>query len=598
MKGRNCVTLLSLYLIDTDVPQVLDIAVRVLSLLGGLGIFLYGMKLMSESLQKVAGNRLRKILSMMTRNKYTGFLAGLLVTGLVQSSSATTVMVVSFVNAGLLTLSGSIAVILGANLGTTVTAWLVSLLGFKFSIAAVSLPLIGLSLPFLFARRGLRRNWGEVILGFALLFLGLQFMKEVFPGMREKAEFYQFLASFTDLGWVSVLLFVFLGMLITIVIQSSSATMALTLVLAYNNLVPFDLAAAMVLGENLGTTITANLAATVANITAKQTARAHFLINLIGVIWMLIVFKPFLKLLDSVFIFLVDDPIFSAAPATTPDGLAMLPIGLAAFHSAFNLINVSILIFLIPQLKKISGRMVRLRTGNIEYHIRSLDAGIVSVSELSMLEARQSIAQLGLIITRMFSDVTALFMEKEDRRFAKINRRISKHEDLIDAFRSRINEFLTNLSADDLSVPASRKVSAMRFISDNLENIGDRCFELSRIISQKQEKKVWFHQEQREGILALFHLVTESLRIMNANLSLDYDSVKPEAALDAEKKVDEQRNALVEAYLQEISQGTHRADAGNYFRDLYSIAERIGDHVINITEVMLSSQQKNKRAKN
>jgi phosphate:Na+ symporter len=214
-----------------------------------------------------------------------------------------------------------------------------------------------------------------------------------------------------------------------------------------------------------------------------------------------------------------------------------------------------------------------------------------------MLEARQSIAQLGQIIARMFADVSDLFREKDDRRFAKIHRRIARHEDLIDAFRARINEFLTNLSADDLSVAASRKVSAMRFISDNLENIGDRCFELSRIISQKRERKVWFHQEQREGIQILFHLVAEALYIMNANLGLDYDSVKPEEALDAEKKVDEQRNALVEAYLLEISQGTHRADAGNYFRDLYSIAERIGDHAINITEVMLSSQQKNKRAK-
>ncbi|PLW99998.1 MAG: Na/Pi cotransporter, partial [Marinilabiliales bacterium] len=278
--------------------SVFQIIGQILTLVGSLGLFLFGMKLMSESLQKVAGSRMRSILNAMTQNRFRGVLTGFMITTVIQSSSATTVMIVSFVNAGLLSLTGAIGVIMGANIGTTVTAWIISLMGFKISVSALSLPLIGIFLPLMFSKKGKRKSWGEFVLGFAILFMGLQFLKDSVPDVNTNPEFFNFLAQYTNAGYASIMLFVLIGTLLTVVIQSSSATMALTLVLCYNGVIPFELAAAMVLGENIGTTITANIAAIVANVSAKRAARAHFLFNVFGGLWILLLFHPFLSAID------------------------------------------------------------------------------------------------------------------------------------------------------------------------------------------------------------------------------------------------------------------------------------------------------------
>jgi phosphate:Na+ symporter len=307
-------------------------------------MFLYGMKVMSEALQRVSGDKMRTILSAMTANRFLGVLTGFLVTTIIQSSSATTVMVVGFVNAGLITLAQSIGVIMGANIGTTVTGWMISVLGFKVSIAEYVLPLVGLGLPLVFSKITKRRSLGEILIGFALLFLGLEFMKGAVPDIRQNPEILSFLQHYTDLGFGSTLIFLAIGTILTIVIQSSSATMALTFVMCNQGWISFDLAAAMILGENIGTTITANLAATVGNISAKRTAMVHFLFNSIGVIWMLIIFNNFVGLVDNI--------ITKNNGVSPSENAEMIPIALSLFHTSFNVINTLLFIWFTPLLKK------------------------------------------------------------------------------------------------------------------------------------------------------------------------------------------------------------------------------------------------------
>ena len=335
------------------------IIIKVLVLIGSLGFFLYGMKLMSESLQKVAGKKMKSILSAMTSNRIKGVFTGFLVTTVIQSSSATTVMLVSFVNAGLLTLLEATGVIMGANIGTTVTAWIISLLGFKVSLSALSLPLIGLSLPLFFSSNERRKTWGEFIVGFAILFLGLQALKEAVPDIKSNPEILAFLSNYIDFGYWSVFIFIIVGTILTVVIQSSSATMALTLVLCYNGLIPFHIAAAMVLGENIGTTITANIAAIIGNVNAKRAARSHLIFNLIGVIWMIIFFFPFLRWIDNIVEFRTGFSILDNSSAVGFEKTKeILPIALAVFHTIFNIINTSLLIGFAPFIVKMTKWMV------------------------------------------------------------------------------------------------------------------------------------------------------------------------------------------------------------------------------------------------
>lgn len=322
----------------------------ILQLMGALGLFLFGMKVMSDALLKLAGNKLRSILASMTSNRVFGVLTGFIITSVIQSSSATTLMVVSFSNAGLLTLVESISVIMGANIGTTITAWLITLLGFKVSMSTIALPLVGFGFLFTFSKKKNFDNWGSFIIGFALLFIGLQFLKEAMPDIKNNPEILAFLSQYTNLGFLSVLLFLFIGTVLTVVIQSSSATMALTLIMTAEGWIPFELAAAMVLGENIGTTITANLAALVASFKAKRTARAHLVFNIIGVIWVLILFYPFLR-----FIGWLSELIGSESPYVTA---AAIPVAISLFHTAFNIINTFVLIWFINPIARLVEKIV------------------------------------------------------------------------------------------------------------------------------------------------------------------------------------------------------------------------------------------------
>jgi phosphate:Na+ symporter len=325
----------------------------ILQLLGSLGLFLFGMTVMSDALMKLAGNRMRKILASMTSNRFLGVITGFLITSIIQSSSATTLMVVSFTNASLLTLTESISVIMGANIGTTITAWLITILGFKVSMSAIALPLVGLGFGFTFSKKEQQKNWGMFIIGFAVLFIGLQFLKDAVPDVKNNPDILAFLTRYTDLGFLSVLLFLFIGTLLTVIIQSSSATMALTLIMTAQGWIPFELAAAMVLGENIGTTITANLAALVANFNAKRTARAHLIFNIIGVIWVLIVFYPFLKLIDWM--------VLQTGSESPYLNAAAIPVAISLFHTFFNVLNTFLLIWFVKPIAKIVKRVVKER---------------------------------------------------------------------------------------------------------------------------------------------------------------------------------------------------------------------------------------------
>ncbi len=567
--------------------EVLSIIGQVLTLLGALGLFLFGMKLMSDALQKVAGSRMRHILGAMTSSRIKGVFTGILITSTIQSSSATTVMVVSFVNAGLLSLVAAVGVIMGANIGTTVTAWLISLLGFNISLSFLSLPLIGLSLPLFFSKNSLRKSWGEFIIGFAILFIGLQFLKESVPDIHNNPESLHFLSSFTDLGFLSVLIFVAIGTILTIIIQSSSATMALTLVMCYNGLIPFELAAAMVLGENIGTTITANLAAIVANISAKRAARAHFLFNIFGVLWMLTVFHYFLMAINyflqkkhgvSILETRLSDVEFE-------DIKSVYPIALSLFHTSFNIINTLILIGFAPFIAKIATLMVPSKTeDDEEFSLKYINSGMFSTSELSILQARKEISNFGLRIEKMFLQLQSMLTETKSKKYYKLLGKIEKGEQITDDLEQEISLYLTNVAEGELSHDSSKKIRAMIKMIDEMESIGDVIFAMSKVVDRIKEKKITLNQHQDESLNELFELLLQAFTEMNRSLEKGFSEVNTDKAYLLEAMINEKRDQIRQQHVEDLKEKRYKYKTGAYYGDLFSLSERIGDYILNVSE--------------
>ncbi len=570
--------------------EVLSIIGRILTLVGALGLFLFGMKLMSESLQKVAGSRMRQILAAMTDNRFKGVLTGLLVTTTIQSSSATTVMMVSFVNAGLLSLIGAVGIIMGANIGTTVTAWLISLLGFKVSLSFLSLPIIGLSFPFFLSKNNTRKSWGEFLVGFAVLFIGLQFLKESVPDIRSNPEALHFLSYFTDAGYLSILIFVIIGTLLTVVIQSSSATMALTLVLCYNGVLSFELAAAMVLGENIGTTITANIAAIVANVSAKRAARAHLIFNLFGVIWMLIVFHPFLRLVD----FFMQEQhqtvsILSTNLSNTDfeEIKNSYPIALAVFHTAFNIINTLVLIGFSKFIADVATRIVPDdEEDDEEFRLKYIDTGLVSTSEISLMQAKNEIANFGLKTRKMIGFIPTLMTCESDKKYHKLLKRIAKYEDITDNIEVEISNFLTRISESEMSKDSSVEIRSMLKIIDDLESVGDVIYQISRIVDNNKQQKIHLTEKQSQNMNELYLLVVEAIEEMNKNLLLPYREVDPQKAFKLEHQINKKRDKMRQKHIDDLKEKKYKHKVGAYYSDLYSLTEKTGDYVINVTEAM------------
>ena len=549
-----------------------------LTLLGALGLFLFGMKLMSEALQKVAGSKLRNILSAMTSNRVKGVLTGVLITAIIQSSSATTVMVVSFVNAGLLSLTQSVGVIMGANVGTTVTAWLISIIGFKIKISALAFPLIGIGFPLIFSKNKKLSSWGEVIFGFSILFIGLDSLKSSVPDIHNSPEIFSFLAHYTNMGFGSVLIFLAIGTILTVVIQSSSATIALTLVMCNNGWLPFELAAAMVLGENIGTTITANIAALVANASAKRAARAHLIFNVLGVIWVLSIFPFFLNLIDSVSIMVTGNSPFKINSA--------IPIALSLFHTIFNITNVLLLIGFTNLIVKIVTKLVPVKKEDEEFRLQHISMGMLSTSELSTLQAKNEIASYANHTKKMFGFVKKLFDEKNEKNFNKLYEKSIKYEDISDNIEVEIASYLTKISEDVLSTSASVRISSMLKIVSDIESIADSCYNLTKACKRKFEQKPPFIKCSVDNIHNMFGLIDEALETMIFNLEHDYHLVSLKKANDVEKRINKYRTELKQEHLNNIKTKKYTYQSGVIYNDLFLECEKLGDYVINVSEAL------------
>lgn len=565
---------------------------QILIILGALGFFIFGMKVMSEGIQKLAGGKLREILSAMTNNRVSGVFTGFFTTSLIQSSSATTVMIVSFVNAGLLNLRQAIGVIMGANIGTTMTAWLLVLFGFsKFSLSNYALPIIAIGLPLLFVKKSSLKALGEFLVGFALLFMGLSALKEGVEVLEldKNQEFINWINGLGGNGFISTLLFVLIGTILTIIVQSSSAAMALTLTFVSAGL-SLPLAAAIVLGENIGTTITANLAALIGNVHAKRAARAHLVFNIFGVIWMLFFFHLFLSGISNFMATTewgaplndVSDPAYGSA-----ENKDAVRISLALFHTCFNIINTLILIWFVNWIAKIVVKMTPSKgdddTFNLEYI--GTESSFKS-PELSLLEVKKEVAKFGKITAKLSGFIQQLLVEHNAKQKASLLKRVEKYEEITDRVEVEVANYLSRVSEGNLTEETTRQVRGFLSIVNDLERIGDIYFQMSKIIERKSEEKVWFAPEQREKLLTMMKKVDEAFEIMITNLNGEFGSDNDNQAHQKEDEINEYRNYLRKFHLESIENKDYNVKSGMVFNEMVSLTEKVGDHIINVSEAM------------
>lgn len=556
-----------------------------LKLIGSLGLFLYGMKIMSEGLQKVAGDRLRSILTAMTTNRVTGVLTGVLITALIQSSSATTVMVVSFVNAGLLTLAESISVIMGANIGTTVTAWIISIFGFKVDMAAFALPLLAIALPLIFSGKSNRKSVGEFIFGFSFLFMGLSYLKANAPDLNANPEMLAFVQNYTDMGFFSILLFLFIGTILTMIVQASAATMAITLIMCANGWISLELGAALVLGENIGTTITANLAALTANTQAKRAALAHFVFNVFGVIWVLIIFHPFMQLVNWV----VDTFFQTSNPEVA------ISYKLSAFHSIFNICNVCILIWGVKLIERTVCALIHPKEEDEEPRLRFITGGMLSTAELSILQARKEIHLFAERTHRMFGMVQDLLHTEKDDDFNKLFSRIEKYENISDNMELEIANYLNQVSEGRLSSESKLQIRAMLREVTEIESIGDSCYNLARTINRKRQTNQDFTEKQYEHIHFMMKLTNDALAQMIVVVEKpEHQSIDINKSFNIENEINNYRNQLKNQNILDVNNKEYDYQMGVYYMDIIAECEKLGDYIVNVVEA--SSDVKEKKA--
>lgn len=552
-----------------------------LRLIGALGFFLYGMKIMSEGLQKFAGDSLRRILTAMTSNRVAGVLTGVLITALIQSSSATTVMVVSFVNAGLLSLTQAIGVIMGANIGTTVTAWIISALGFKIDIGEFALPILAFAIPFLFSNKGSRKSMGEFIFGFCFLFMGLQALKDNAPDLGANPDMLAFVQNYADMGYLSILLFLFIGTVLTIILQSSSATMAITLIMCANGWIGYHLGVALVLGENIGTTITANLAALTGNTQSRRAALAHLVFNLFGVFWVLLLFYPFT---NAVAWFVTDC-------MGVTDQTVAVPFMLSAFHTTFNISNTFILIWFVPLIEKVVCLLIKPKADEEEYRLRYITGGMLSTAELSVIQAHKEISLFAERTARMFNMVKSLFYEKNEEQFLKTYSRVEKYENISDRMEVEIANYLTQVSEGRLSSEGKEDIRVMLRSVSEIESIADSCNNLARSIKRRNEFKSTFTEEQNQHMDHMFELVTAALDRMNVVLHKNEpsrDDVNP--SYNIENEINNYRNQLKVRNLEDINNKKYSYQDGVYYMDMLNENEKLGDYVLNVVQAVVEKK--------
>jgi phosphate:Na+ symporter len=555
---------------------------QVFTLIGALGMFLYGMTLMSEGLQKTAGDKLRSFLAQMTSNRFKRVLTGLGVTALVQSSSATTIMVVSFVNAGLLTLGNAIGVIMGANIGTTLTAW-VTALGFSVDISVFSVPLMALGFILHASKKQKNKSIGEFVVGFAIMFLGLSFMKSSAGALLDnKDAMLAFFSHFTGFGFWSEIIFLLAGTILTIVLQASSATMAITMLLTTSGLIDFPLACAMVLGENIGTTITANMAASVGNTSAKRTARAHTVFNVFGVIWVLIIFSPFLNLVGLVMEFLgFSNPL--TVDLTSPDANESLLYGISMLHTLFNIFNTLLLIWFTPLIEKIVVWMVKSPKGEEVFRLKYISGGPLSTAELSLDAAQQEVVHFAEICRNGFSYMRQAVNEQNPDKFEALNDKLIKYEEITDRIEFEIATYVNEVSKNEISEEATQKIKSIYKIVKEMESLGDSGEAIGRILKRKNVHGKAFDKSLLDRLNKMMDLVQKGYDVMVANLK-NPELTDISNAVNAEYNIDECRRHLREEHIVNIESNSYNYLTGVYYIDVLNELEKIGDFLINISE--------------
>jgi len=561
-----------------------------LKLIGSLALLMYGMKSMSESLQKMAGSQLRHVLQAMTTNRFTGMITGMFVTAAVQSSTATTVMTVSFVNAGLLTLAQAISVIMGANIGTTLTAWIMSA-GFSFNITDFVYPAFFIAIILIYNKR--RKNIGDFLFGVAFMFLGLGTLRQtgIDMDLAHNQPVLDFFSSFDSDSFITTIVFLLLGSVLTMCVQSSAAIMAITMILCSSGVLPIYQGIALVMGENIGTTVTSNIAAFTANTQARRAAFAHMFFNVFGVIWMLCVFRPFVDMICSLVGY--DENLVPGNAAFIANA-AKLSFVLAAFHTVFNITNTMILIWFIHQIEKIVCRVIKPRRSEDEddFRLRFISSGILQTPELSVLEARKEIQSFAERIQRMFGMVRELLGTSEDNVFVKLFTRIEKYEGISDNMEIEIAKYLDQVSDAHLSDETKANIRAMLREISELESIGDSCYNIARTISRKVKSKEDFTERQYEHIHQMFELTDDALSQMNIMLNDSKENLDVNRSFNIENEINNYRNQLKSENINDVNDHLYTYAIGTMYMDIIAECEKLGDYVVNVVEARMGTRQR------
>ena len=562
----------------------------IFKLIGSLALLMYGMKTMSESLQKMAGSQLRHVLQAMTTNRFTGMLTGSLVTASVQSSTATTVMTVSFVNAGLITLAQAISVIMGANIGTTFTAWIMSA-GFSFNISDFVWPAFFVAIILIYAKK--RKSIGDFLFGISFMFLGLGTLKQtgVDMDLAHNQAVLDFFQSFDPNSFVTTIIFLIIGGVMTMCVQSSAAIMAITMILCSSGVLPIYQGIALVMGENIGTTVTSNIAALTANTQARRAAFAHMFFNIFGVLWIMCVFHPFV---DAVCSFVGYDGSLVKSDPAFMENAARLSVVLAAFHTCFNLANTGILIWFIPQIEKIVCKVIKPRKKDEEdeFRLHFISGGILETPELSVLEAKKEIFYFAKRMQRMFGFVRELLTLKDEAEFTKLYERIAKYENISDNMEIEIAKYLDSISESHLSPDTKASIRAMLREISELESIGDSCYNLARTINRKYKSKEHFTEKQYKYMHKMFEYVDSSLTQMNILLKGSKEAFDTSTSFNIENDINSLRNQLKTDNITDVNNHEYTYAIGTMYMDIICECEKLGDYIINVVEARMGFRMK------
>ena len=557
--------------------HLFQIIESLLSVIGSLALFLFSMKLMSESLQKITGSGMRHTISSLSGNPGKGIFTGVVITSIVQFSSATVVMVVSLVNAGMLSLYESMGLIIGANIGTTLKSLIISYIGFQFGSEKLFLPIIALALPFMFLRKNNYKAVGEIIIGFALLFVSLAFLRNSIPNLQNNPDLILWMKNYTHFGFFSTLLFVLAGIVLTIIIQSSSAFIAFIFVVCQSGWLSFEMASAMVVGANIGTTYTALLASIIANRAAKRAALFHLLFNVAGAFVILIVFKPFLSLIDII--------VYAIQGTSSFAQITAIPLGLSLVHTIFNVFTSILIVWFLPQIVNLLEKIIPKKSDEkLNHTFTFIDSPIHSTSEISALQAQKEVISFGSKVQLMLSTIPTLLVTKHPSQYEQMYSSIKATEELADKFDEEISTFITRLTESELSDKTSLSVRVMQKIADDLESIADECMGLARNIDVKNQQKVWFTQDMRDDLKQMFSLLNEAYELMQNNLKSDYLETKTEKPLMIEDQINQLRDSLRLKNMDNLKNGVYTYLNGNYFNDFIFRCEKIGDLIIHIND--------------